>query len=147
MKRLLLILTFVMTAPTAWAQCVGVNGINTIMNCPTAQNPQGTDYVLSYQTMQSPNNTRKMTLNQLAAFFGGGAFLPLTGGTLTGPLVLPNDPTQALQAATKQYVDAAVSPTTFNTKFLAWMATLPTALPSSPGVSWNDGGIPAVSQP
>ena len=34
------------------------------------------------------------------------AALPLTGGTLSGPLVLPADPTVALQSATKQYVDA-----------------------------------------
>src|SRR5215469_1977307 len=33
-------------------------------------------------------------------------YLPLTGGTLTGPLVLPGNPTAPLQAATKQYVDA-----------------------------------------
>lgn len=31
--------------------------------------------------------------------------LPLTGGTMTGPLVLAADPTAALEAATKAYVD------------------------------------------
>jgi hypothetical protein len=35
-----------------------------------------------------------------------GAFLPLSGGTLTGPLVLNADPSAALGAATKQYADA-----------------------------------------
>jgi hypothetical protein len=33
-------------------------------------------------------------------------YLPLAGGTVTGPLTLAADPTAALQAATKQYVDA-----------------------------------------
>lgn len=33
-------------------------------------------------------------------------YLPTTGGTMTGNLILNSDPTQALQAATKQYVDA-----------------------------------------
>jgi hypothetical protein len=33
-------------------------------------------------------------------------FLALTGGTLTGPLILPADPTLAQQAATKHYVDS-----------------------------------------
>lgn len=33
-------------------------------------------------------------------------FLPLAGGTLTGPLILAADPTVPLGAATKQYVDA-----------------------------------------
>jgi hypothetical protein len=36
----------------------------------------------------------------------GTQFLPLAGGTLTGPLTLAADPAAALQAATKQYVDA-----------------------------------------
>lgn len=38
-----------------------------------------------------------------------GIFLPLAGGTMTGAIVLPGNPMLALQAATKQYVDAAVS--------------------------------------
>jgi hypothetical protein len=33
------------------------------------------------------------------------AYLPLAGGTLTGPLTLATDPTTPLQAATKEYVD------------------------------------------
>ena len=32
-------------------------------------------------------------------------YLPLTGGTLTGPLTLKSAPTADLQAATKKYVD------------------------------------------
>ena len=36
----------------------------------------------------------------------GAPFLPLTGGTLGGPLLLAADPAVALGAATKQYVDA-----------------------------------------
>jgi len=36
----------------------------------------------------------------------GGPFLPLTGGTMTGPLLLAADPTSALEAATKSYVDS-----------------------------------------
>jgi hypothetical protein len=44
---------------------------------------------------------------------GTANYLPLSGGTLTGPLVLAADPAAALQAATKQYVDAlaGVTPT------------------------------------
>lgn len=36
---------------------------------------------------------------------GGAVYLPLSGGTMSGPLTLSGNPTQALQAATKQYVD------------------------------------------
>src|SRR5262249_19515681 len=44
-------------------------------------------------------------------FAGGPAnsFLPLTGGTLTGPLILAGDPTTALGAATRRYVDQSVA--------------------------------------
>ena len=37
------------------------------------------------------------------------AFLPLSGGTLTGALVLAADPVTALQPATKQYTDNAIT--------------------------------------
>jgi hypothetical protein len=40
---------------------------------------------------------------------GVGAFLPLSGGTLTGPLTLAADPTANLHAATKQYADGSIA--------------------------------------
>ena len=44
-----------------------------------------------------------------AATDAGGPYLPIAGGTLTGPLVLAADPGAALGAATKQYVDGKVT--------------------------------------
>ena len=41
-----------------------------------------------------------------AAGTGTGIYLPLTGGTMTGDLILNRDPVVALGAATKQSVDA-----------------------------------------
>ncbi len=38
-------------------------------------------------------------------------YLPLTGGTLTGPLYLSEDPQQTTEAATKHYVDTSVAAT------------------------------------
>jgi Chaperone of endosialidase len=40
---------------------------------------------------------------------GTGGYLPLTGGTLTGALILASDPISLLGAATKQYVDHKLS--------------------------------------
>ena len=42
-----------------------------------------------------------------------GSYLPLTGGTLTGALILAADPGAALGAATKQYVDGKVTAAPF----------------------------------
>lgn len=46
------------------------------------------------------------------------AALALTGGTLTGALVLASDPTTALQSATKQYVDSQISAVVAAAQFL-----------------------------
>lgn len=41
-------------------------------------------------------------------------YLPIYGGTMTGPLILNADPTNAMGAATKQYVDSAITTGTTN---------------------------------
>lgn len=48
---------------------------------------------------------------QLSTGGGGttGNYLPLSGGTLTGPLTLSANPTNNLHAATKQYVDSEIT--------------------------------------
>ena len=45
----------------------------------------------------------------VAAYVSGADFVPLLGGTMTGFLTLHADPSNALHAATKQYVDSAIS--------------------------------------
>jgi hypothetical protein len=59
-----------------------------------------------YATVQG-GVTYKGTLSQLATLFNANlTFLPLAGGTLTGPLILNSStPTTALEAASKGYVD------------------------------------------
>lgn len=61
--------------------------------------------------------TKRVTIEQLdtryldpaeAAQATADAALPKAGGTMTGSIVLPGDPTLALEAATKQYVDNLV---------------------------------------
>lgn len=56
--------------------------------------------------------------------------LPVAGGTMTGPLVMST---------------SAPSLSVFATFFNAWVASLSTTLPPSPGVVWLDGGLLAVS--
>jgi hypothetical protein len=59
-------------------------------------------------TLSVRNNfsTAKTEITAIQATLAPGPFTPLTGGTLTGPLVLANDPTSAMMAATRGYVDS-----------------------------------------
>lgn len=58
---------------------------------------------LGFTPYNATNPAGFQTAAQVAASLGN--YLPLSGGTLTGPLTLNADPTSALQAATKEYVD------------------------------------------
>lgn len=62
----------------------------------------GTTFTLAADATQP---MQAVTLQQMGAIVGG-PYLPTAGGTLTGPLLLAANPTAALGAATKQYVDA-----------------------------------------
>ena len=92
---------------------------------------QNTDTSVAYdevtRTFNGTLNGNASSANKLTApttinnvpFDGSGPItvqdltkLPLSGGILTGTLVLHQDPTQSLQAATKQYVDARDTATT-----------------------------------
>lgn len=61
--------------------------------------------VLTVQSLNGPNVNLFFQPMQAAA---SGA-LPILGGTMLGPLVLARDPTVAMEAATRQYVDTKVS--------------------------------------
>ena len=68
----------------------------------------------------------------------GGPFLPIAGGALTGVLLLAADPTVALGAATKAYVDRFLP--------LTGGASLPTSNAGlSAGTLWNNGGFVCVA--
>lgn len=63
----------------------------------------------SYVSAAQSAQTAAEAARDQAQAIAGGDFLPLAGGTLTGPLVLSGEPTQDLHAANKKYVDAAVA--------------------------------------
>lgn len=59
------------------------------------------------------------SLNLQTLFLNGiivnlALYLQLTGGTMTGPLILSGTPTQPFQAATKQYIDNMIAATNNN---------------------------------
>jgi hypothetical protein len=77
-----------------------------ISDLPTAPSALLTDIVPAVQA----GVTRQESLSQIVTLFNTNlSFLSLAGGTLTGPLILNADPTLALEAATKSYVDLIAS--------------------------------------
>jgi hypothetical protein len=92
-------------------------------------------------------------LDAVLATTGASAkFLPLAGGTMTGGLTLPNDPSTPLGAATKQYVDAhavADAPSDGNLYGRlsgAWQAAVPIAGGTMTGALVLSGDPSAASQ-
>ncbi|MGC1782761.1 MAG: hypothetical protein WA708_09600 [Acidobacteriaceae bacterium] len=66
--------------------------------------------VAAIRTLVMPASVAVQTLTATEVNSMLGQYLPLAGGSLSGALQLPGDPQQAMQAATKNYVDNAVSP-------------------------------------
>lgn len=62
----------------------------------------------SYVSAAQSAQTAAEAARDQAQAIAGGNYLPLAGGTLTGPLVLSGEPTQDLHAANKGYVDAQI---------------------------------------
>jgi hypothetical protein len=95
-------------APTTFSSDRATNPTFWIQAASTAQ-----DYAAQAQAFAS-NATASATAAATSATNAANSAaivagaLPLTGGTLTGPLILAADPTNVRGAATKQYVDARV---------------------------------------
>jgi hypothetical protein len=66
--------------------------------------------VAAIRSLVMPTSIAVQTLTATEVNSMLGQYLPLAGGSLSGALQLSSDPQQAMQAATKNYVDNAVSP-------------------------------------
>jgi microcystin-dependent protein len=82
---------------------------------PTSTPEEG-DYVIAERT----GDLFKYTLQSIRDLFAS-IFLPLAGGTMTGPLVLVNStPSTAATAASKGYVDATAAATVLSGQIVMW---------------------------
>jgi hypothetical protein len=82
------------------SNCIARDGQSVI----TQNIPFNSKRIVSLADPVNPQDA--VTLGYLTGSLG---FLPLAGGTMTGDIVLARDPDQPLEAATKQYVDAAIT--------------------------------------
>jgi hypothetical protein len=62
-----------------------------------------------YMWYSDANSSQWVPLNAPPALAAAVAYLPLSGGTMTGPVIQAADPVAALGTATKQYVDAGTA--------------------------------------
>jgi hypothetical protein len=95
-------------APTTFSSDRATNPTFWIQAASTAQDyaAQAQIWASSATTSATAAATSATNAANSAAIVAGA--LPLSGGTLTGPLILAADPTNVRGAATKQYVDARV---------------------------------------
>ena len=75
-----------------------ISGTKTFASAPTVPAPTSSGQVAT-----------KGYVDQSVANVGAGNYLPMAGGTMTGPITLPGPPSASLQAATKGYVDQGLT--------------------------------------
>jgi hypothetical protein len=79
--------------------------VDKVVTANTNTGAVGTLAIGSSAVLTVPSTSTFRTLLGKSGSGGGAEGLPISGGTMTGPLILAADPTTDLQAATKQYVD------------------------------------------
>lgn len=99
------------SAPATASTYVGLIWVNTSYTCPQLQICTVAGATPTWLVVVPGSSATGQTLINTGTGIQWGTYsdstkLPLTGGTLTGPLILAADPTTALGAATKQLVDA-----------------------------------------
>lgn len=93
------------------------------ISAQTESTPQNSDYVLS----ERGGALFKYTLESIRTLFSA-VFVQLTGGTMTGPLILNNSsPATSATAASKGYVDATVGASILPGQIVMWGTSTPPA--------------------
>jgi microcystin-dependent protein len=86
------------------------------ISAQTTGTPEESDYVIAERS----GSLFKYTLQGIRDLFAS-IFLPLAGGTMTGPLVLVNStPSTSATAASKGYVDATAAATVLSGQIVMW---------------------------
>ena len=80
--------------------------VDKVVTANTNTGAVGTLAIGASAVLTVPSTSTFRTLVGKSGSGGGAEGLPISGGTMTGPLTLAADPVTNLQAATKQYVDS-----------------------------------------
>ena len=84
-----------------------------VVHLAGAETITGTKSFSAAPNVPTPVNSgdvaNKAYVDSSVANVGAGNYLPTAGGTMTGPITLPANPSAPMQAATKQYVDTGLA--------------------------------------
>jgi hypothetical protein len=86
---------------------------NAVVHLAGTETITGTKSFSAAPTVPTPTSSGQIAnkgyVDSAVSTVGSGNFLSTAGGTMTGPIVLPANPTAPLQAAPKEYVDTGLS--------------------------------------
>lgn len=86
---------------------------STVVHLAGAETVTGTKQFAVSPSLPTPSGStdaaNKGYVDQAVANVGAGAYVAISGATMTGPLTLPGPPTAPNQAADKQYVDSGLA--------------------------------------
>lgn len=141
------------TSATAGVTAISMPSCSTTGSALQYVSGTGFVCVTGLATLASPSFTGTVTIPAGASISGylttanaASTYAPLSSPSLVGT---PSAPTAAsgtstTQIATTAFVGNAITgmpSATFGTLYLAWFNSLPTTLPASAGVLWNNGGL------
>ena len=103
-------------------------------------------YALQFTPYDATNPLGFQSAAQIAGILGAYPTTTVMNTAIAASrATVPLVPLLATVAQTGLYTDLSGRPPAFSTAFILWFNALPTTLPGTSGVAWNNGGVPTVS--
>lgn len=119
---------------------------NVAANTVLANVTSATAGVTAFAMPSCSGTGNALTYTSGTGFTCAAGLAPIASPTFTGTPSAPTATTgtNTTQLATTAFVNSSItgmSTSTFGSLYLAWFNSLPTTLPASAGVLWNNGGV------